>query len=130
MILERDRAELYASWFRCLADPTRIQILNLLARERRALSVGEIVSAVEIGQSTVSEHLRRLAETCFVLVEHQGTSSLFRINERCIACFPSAADLVMGVARPDSLPTPRPGATSRRARQRALRPATVGTKGR
>lgn len=128
--MERDRAELYASWFRCLADPTRIQILNLLARERRALSVGEIVSAVEIGQSTVSEHLRRLAETCFVLVEHQGTSSLFRINERCIACFPSAADLVMGVARPDSLPTPRPGATSRRARQRALRPATVGTKGR
>src|SRR5262245_25300055 len=121
MILEREQAELYASWFRCLADPTRIQILNLLARERRPLSVGEIVSAVEVGQSTVSEHLRRLAETCFVLVEHRGASSLFRINERCIACFPSAAELVMGEARADSLPAPRPGATSRKARREAVR---------
>jgi DNA-binding transcriptional ArsR family regulator len=121
MILQREQAELYASWFRCLADPTRIQILNLLARERRPLTVGEIVSALEVGQSTVSEHLRRLAETCFVLVEHQGTSSLFRINESCIACFPSAAELVMGEARVDSLPSPRPGATSRRARREARR---------
>jgi DNA-binding transcriptional ArsR family regulator len=121
MIFRREQAELYASWFRCLADPTRIQILNLLARERRPLSVGEIVVAVEVGQSTVSEHLRRLAETCFVLVEHQGTSSLFRINERCIACFPSAAELVMGEARADSLPPPRPGATSRSARREARR---------
>jgi DNA-binding transcriptional ArsR family regulator len=121
--MKRDQAELYASWFRCLADPTRIQILNLLARERRPLSVGEIVAAVELGQSTVSEHLRRLAETCFVLVEHRGASSLFRINERCIACFPSAAELVMGEARADSLPAPRPGATSRNARRRARREA-------
>jgi predicted transcriptional regulator len=121
MILQREQAELYASWFRCLADPTRIQILNLLARERRALSVGEIVAAVDVGQSTVSEHLRRLAETCFVLVEHKGANSLFRINERCVACFPSAAELVMGEARADSLPPPRPGATSRNARRRALR---------
>jgi len=126
MILERDQAELYASWFRCLADPTRIQILNLLARERRPLSVGEIVTAVEVGQSTVSEHLRRLAETCFVLVEHRGASSLFRINERCIACFPSAAELVMGEAKADSLPAPRPGATSRSARRQAQR-QTAGT---
>ena len=121
MKLGREQAELYASWFRCLADPTRIQILNLLARERRALSVGEIVAAVDVGQSTVSEHLRRLAETCFVLVEHRSARSPFRINDRCIACFPSAAELVMGEARVDSLPAPRPGATSRRARREASR---------
>src|SRR5918999_5282908 len=117
MNLTRDQAELYAGWFRCLADPTRLEILNLLASERRPLSVGEIVAALDVGQSTVSEHLRRLAETCFVLVEHRGTSSLFRINEGCIACFPSAAELVMGEARVDRLPPPRPGATSRTARR-------------
>jgi DNA-binding transcriptional ArsR family regulator len=125
MILEREKAELYAGWFRCLADPTRIQILNLLARERRPLSVGEIVAAVDVGQSTVSEHLRRLAETCFVLVDHQGTSSLFRINDRCIACFPSAAELVMGEATADTLPAPRPGATSRSARRDSRRRTPV-----
>jgi ArsR family transcriptional regulator len=116
MNLSREHAELYAGWFRCLADPTRIEILNLLANERRPLSVGEIVERVGVGQSTVSTHLRRLAETCFVLVEHRGTASLFQINERCISCFPSAAEFVMGKVEADRLPSPRPGATSRRRR--------------
>jgi DNA-binding transcriptional ArsR family regulator len=124
-MIERSEAELFAGWFRCLADPTRLQILNLLAGERRPLSVGEIVAAVEVGQSTVSEHLRRLAETCFVLVEHRGASSLFRINDRCMAGFPSAAELVMGKAAPDRLPAPQPGATSRGARRDAQRRAAA-----
>jgi len=116
MNIDRPTAELYASWFRCLADPTRIQILNLLARERRPMTVGEIVEQVDVGQSTVSTHLRKLAETCFVLVEHTGTSSLFRVNESCIGCFPSASEVVMGRAPRDCMPAPRPGATARRAR--------------
>ncbi len=121
MMVQRDRAELFATWFRCLADPTRIQILSLLASERRPMTVGEIVASVDVGQSTVSEHLRRLAETCFVHVEHRGTTSLFRINESCIECLPSAAQLVMGDVAPDVFPTPRPGATSRRAQRQARR---------
>jgi DNA-binding transcriptional ArsR family regulator len=121
MNLVRDQAELYASWFRCLADPTRIQILNVLANERRQLSVGEIVGLVDVGQSTVSEHLRRLAETCFVHVEHHGTSSYFQINEACIDCFPSAAEFVMGRVREDSLPAARPGVTSRRTQRETAR---------
>jgi DNA-binding transcriptional ArsR family regulator len=116
MNLTRDQAELYAGWFRCLADPTRIKILNVLASERRPLSVGEIVERVDVGQSTVSTHLRLLAETCFVFVDHSGTSSYFQINESCIECFPSAVELVMGDVRQDRMPAPRPGATSRRRR--------------
>jgi DNA-binding transcriptional ArsR family regulator len=116
MKLTREQAELYSDWFRCLADPTRLEILSLLSAERRPMSVGEIVAAMDVGQSTVSEHLRRLAETCFVLVEHQGTSSLFRVNESCIECFPSAAEFVMGKVPENRLPAPRPGATRRRRR--------------
>ena len=116
MNLSHELAELYAGWFRCLADPTRLEILNLLASERRPLSVGEIVERVGVGQPTISTHLRRLAETCFVLVEHSGTSSYFQINESCITCFPSAAEFVMGKVDADRLPPPRPGATSRRRR--------------
>lgn len=116
MKLDRDTAELYASWFRCLADPTRIQILNLLASERRPMTVGEITARVDVGQSTTSAHLRKLAETCFVLVDHNGTSSWFRVNERCIDCFPSATEVVMGKVSGNRMPAPRPGATARRTR--------------
>lgn len=95
--MEAAEAETYAEWFACLADPTRIRILHLLARERRAMKVGEIVERMDVGQSTVSYHLKRLAETGFVLAEREGTASWFRVNERCLSCFPTAADVVMGV---------------------------------
>jgi DNA-binding transcriptional ArsR family regulator len=75
-------------------------ILNRLAVARRPLSVNEIVAALDVGQSTVSHHLKILADAGFVLVERQGTASLYRVNERCLECFPSAADLVMGQLPP------------------------------
>jgi ArsR family transcriptional regulator, arsenate/arsenite/antimonite-responsive transcriptional repressor len=95
-LLDRDLAETYAGWFRALADPSRVQILHLLASAGRSMPVGEIVSRVHIGQSTVSHHLATLAESRFVLVERVGTARLYRVNDACISCFPSAADVVMG----------------------------------
>jgi DNA-binding transcriptional ArsR family regulator len=94
--ISRELAETYAGWFRALSDPSRVQILHLLAAAGRPLPVGEIVARVHIGQSTVSHHLAVLAETRFVLVEKAGTARLYRVNEACISCFPSAADVVMG----------------------------------
>ena len=94
--LKRAEAVEYASWFKALADATRIQIVSLLARRRVPLTVGEIVAASGVVESTVSHHLKILADVGFVLVERQGTASLYRINEACVNCFPSAADVVMG----------------------------------
>jgi DNA-binding transcriptional ArsR family regulator len=96
VMLDRASAEAYATWFRCLADATRIQILHLLARAGRPLTVGEIVAEVGVGQSTVSAHLRRLADLEFVFADHVGTASHYRINDDCLTSFPAAADVVMG----------------------------------
>ncbi|MGH9249439.1 MAG: ArsR/SmtB family transcription factor [Acidimicrobiales bacterium] len=96
MSIDRGSAEVWASWFRALGDASRVLILNQLALARRPLTVGEIVAAVDVGQSTVSHHLKLLAETGFVLVERRGNASLFRVNERCLEVFPSAAEVVMG----------------------------------
>ena len=60
------------------------------------MSVGELVELLDVSQSTVSHHLKVLAETGFVLRESRGTSNLYRVNDRCIECFPSAAELIMG----------------------------------
>ena len=98
--LDRATASECASWFKALADETRVQIVSLLARAGRPMSVGEIVAAVTVGQSTVSAHLRVLAQVRFVLVERRGTARLYRINDECVACFPTAADVVMGRSAP------------------------------
>ncbi len=70
------------------------------------MTVGEIVDAVDVGQSTVSHHLKVLADTGFVLVERRGNARLYRVNERCLEYFPSAAEVVMGqLPRYDPLPS-------------------------
>jgi DNA-binding transcriptional ArsR family regulator len=102
-LLDRTVAEEYASWFRALADPSRVQIVEYLARQAKPLPVGEIVAAVGLAQSTVSQHLKILTEVRFVLVEPVGNARHYRINSRCIACFPSAADVVMGKPAPATL---------------------------
>ena len=94
--LDRVMAAEFASWFRALADATRVQIVSLLARRGEPMSVGAITAALDVGQSTVSAHLKVLAEVRFVLAERQGTSAFYRINEACVGCFPTAADIVMG----------------------------------
>jgi ArsR family transcriptional regulator, arsenate/arsenite/antimonite-responsive transcriptional repressor len=99
--LERATAAQYASWFRALADPSRVQIVSLLARHGQPMTVGAITAALDIGQSTVSAHLKILAEVRFVLAERRGTTALYRVNDRCVACFPTAADIVMGKPAPD-----------------------------
>jgi ArsR family transcriptional regulator len=98
--IDRETADTYAAWFKALADGTRVQVVSLLARSGRPLTVKEIVAAVSVGQSTVSEHLRQLAAVGFVLAEDRGTSRLYRINQECVEAFPTAADLVMDVPSP------------------------------
>ena len=98
--LDRATATEYATWFRALADPTRIQIVSLLARRGVPMNVGEIVAAVDVGQSTVSAHLKVLAEVRFLLSERRITATYYRINGECVECFPTAADIVMGRPAP------------------------------
>ena len=63
--LGREIAAEYASWFRALADATRVQIVSLLARRGEPMSVGAITAALDVGQSTVSAHLKVLADVRF-----------------------------------------------------------------
>jgi L-amino acid N-acyltransferase YncA/DNA-binding transcriptional ArsR family regulator len=103
-LVARAEAEDYAAWFRALADGTRVKIVSLLARHGRPMKVGEIVAAVQVGQSTVSQHLKVLAAVRFVLAERRGTARYYRINAACVDRFPTAAGLVGGLAAP--LPGP------------------------
>jgi DNA-binding transcriptional ArsR family regulator len=95
-ILSRAAAEAYASWFRALADPTRLRVLHVLACALRPMRVGEVAEAVGIAQSTASVHLQRLLADEFVLVDRSGTASWYVVNAACLEQFPQAAEQVMG----------------------------------
>lgn len=97
-IMDAATADEYASWFRCLADGTRVRILNVVAVAGRPLTVGEIVDQVGKSQSTVSRHLQLLAEDGFVFLERHGVRTLVRVNETCMTALPDAAALIMAQA--------------------------------
>lgn len=88
-------ADEYARWFQCLADGTRIRVLNVIAGSDGPLTVGEIVKAVGKSQSTVSRHLQVLAAERFVVCEPDGVRTLVRVNNRCMTELPDAAAAIM-----------------------------------
>jgi len=114
----RQQAAVWATWFRTLGDPSRIVILNVLATTGRTMTVGEIVDEVGLAQSTVSHHLKILGDVGFLVVERDGTSRHWQINERCLSCFPTAAEIVMGRAPADGAPWDEPVAAAPRAGRR------------
>ena len=65
-------------WMECLADPTRLRLLRLL--ERHELGVVELCDILQLPQSTVSRHLKVLAEQAWVAEPGQGTTHLYRMT--------------------------------------------------
>jgi ArsR family transcriptional regulator len=65
------------SWMEGLADPTRLRLLRLL--ERHELAVADLCDVLQMPQSTVSRHLKVLADQGFVKSRGQGTTNLYRV---------------------------------------------------
>lgn len=61
-----------------LADATRCRLL--LAVERQELTVGELCSALQLPQSTVSRHLKILADEAWVTSRADGASRWYRLS--------------------------------------------------
>jgi DNA-binding transcriptional ArsR family regulator len=64
--------------FRALADPTRREILELLAR--RDMTAGEIAERFPIAFPSVSRHLGILRDAGLVAAEREGQHIRYRLN--------------------------------------------------
>jgi ArsR family transcriptional regulator len=64
--------------FSVLADQTRVRMLATL--ERRELTVGELGSVLQLPQSTVSRHLKMLADAGWVMSRRDGTSRYYALS--------------------------------------------------
>jgi len=62
-------------WMEALADPTRLRTLRVL--ERKELSVLELCEVLALPQSTVSRHLKVLADRGWLVSRRAGTQSLY-----------------------------------------------------
>jgi DNA-binding transcriptional ArsR family regulator len=69
--------------FAALADPTRREIFERLAR--RPLAVGEIAEGMTVTRPAVSQHLKVLKEAGLVTMRTEGTRNVYQIDFRAIA---------------------------------------------
>ena len=72
-----DDAEVLASRFKALADPTRVAIVNRLAAGE--CCVCDLNAAFELSQPTISHHLRVLREAGLVESSRRGTWAYYRL---------------------------------------------------
>ena len=65
--------------FHALAEPTRRQIVEMLAREG-ALSAGDIQARFDVSAPAISQHLKVLREAGLVQVEKRAQQRIYRVN--------------------------------------------------
>jgi ArsR family transcriptional regulator, arsenate/arsenite/antimonite-responsive transcriptional repressor len=64
--------------FKALSDPNRLRILKAL--QSKTLCVCEVKEMLKLANSTVSEHLRILKESGFIMEEREGKWMNYSIN--------------------------------------------------
>ena len=78
MTLAAGQPDALLSWMEALADSTRLRLLRLL--ERHELGVAELCHVLQTPQSTVSRHLKVLADDGWLASRPQGTTNLYRMS--------------------------------------------------
>lgn len=73
---EQDASDALVAMLRACADPTRLAILRLLARD--AFAVQELGTILGLGQATVSHHLKALVDASLVVARRDGTQTFHR----------------------------------------------------
>lgn len=76
------RAATTSDAFNAVAEVRRRAILSLLANQEK--SVSEIVAAINLGQPSVSKHLRVLRDVGLVTARREGRRILYRTDAQAI----------------------------------------------
>jgi len=70
--VEREQAERMAAIAKALADPVRLQLVDVLRKHAGKVCVCELVPLFDLSQPTVSHHLKVLREAGLVDSERRG----------------------------------------------------------
>ncbi len=82
--VERRRAEQMAVVAKALADPVRVQLVDVLRKHAGKVCVCELVPLFELSQPTVSHHLKVLRDAGIVDSERQGLWAYYYVNPEAL----------------------------------------------
>lgn len=80
--LARSSAENIAELLKAVSDPTRLQLLAMIANtEQQEDCVCNLTGPLKLSQPTVSHHLKKLAEVGLISRERRGTWVWYSLNK-------------------------------------------------
>jgi ArsR family transcriptional regulator len=77
--VQREQAQRMATIARALADPIRIQLVDVLRKHAGKVCVCELVPLFDVSQPTISHHLKVLREAGLVKSERQGLWAFYYV---------------------------------------------------
>jgi ArsR family transcriptional regulator len=78
--VERAEAERMAEIAKALGDPIRLQVVDVLRRHAGQVCVCELVPLFDVGQSTLSHHLKKLRDAGIVDSERRGLWAYYYVR--------------------------------------------------
>ncbi len=78
--VQRAEAERMAQIAKALGDPIRLQVVDVLRRHAGQVCVCELVPLFDVGQSTLSHHLKKLREAGIVDAERRGLWAYYYVR--------------------------------------------------
>lgn len=96
--LSDEQAVATAELFKALGDPTRVRIVNLLARSAGEVCACDLIDPVGLSQPTVSHHLKKLVDAGLLEREQRGKWAYFSLKRDAVEKLAAIADL-KGVCR-------------------------------
>ncbi|MEA2506863.1 MAG: ArsR family transcriptional regulator, arsenate/arsenite/antimonite-responsive transcriptional [Actinomycetota bacterium] len=73
-----------ANLFKALADPTRVRLVNMLANSAEPVCVCELNAHFDLGQPTISHHLKKLVLAGLLKREQRGTWAYFSLDNESL----------------------------------------------
>ncbi|MCG2338618.1 metalloregulator ArsR/SmtB family transcription factor [Staphylococcus epidermidis] len=82
---ENQQFDFYEKMFNALADKIRLKILNQISQSsNKSLCVCDLEELLDIKQSKLSYHLKKLVDANVLIAEKHGTWNYYKINEQQI----------------------------------------------
>jgi ArsR family transcriptional regulator len=81
----REQAARLAELAKALGDPVRVQLVDVLRRHAGEVCVCELVPLFDIGQPTLSHHLKKLREAGIVDSERRGLWAYYYVKPEALA---------------------------------------------
>jgi ArsR family transcriptional regulator len=70
---------------KALADPYRLQIMDLVNKDKEWVKCVSIIECINLAQSTISHHISQLVEAELLIAEKDGRNVKYVINQEVLS---------------------------------------------